>query len=168
MDLAVKEASGGSEQALSDQLAWLLSRASYALATELTAGLSSLGVSPRGHCVLSSALGGQYTQTELARMVGLDKTTMVVTVDELEAAGLAKRVPASHDRRARVIAVTKAGERKVREAEEIVGRIQDDVLAALPVRQREVLMEALRTLVRERLSEGVECSPSVRRREPRA
>jgi hypothetical protein len=31
-----------------------------------------------------------------------------------------------------------------------------------------VLMEALRTLVRERLSEGVECSPSVRRREPRA
>jgi MarR family transcriptional regulator for hemolysin len=168
MGLAVKEASGGSEQALSDQLAWLLSRASYALATELTAGLSSLGVSPRGHCVLSSALGGQYTQTELARMVGLDKTTMVVTVDELEATGLAKRVPASHDRRARVVAVTKAGERKVREAEEIVGRIQDDVLAALPVRQREVLMEALRTLVRERLSEGVECSPSVRRREPRA
>jgi MarR family transcriptional regulator for hemolysin len=168
MGLAVKEASGTSEQALSDQLAWLLSRASYALATELTAGLSSLGVSPRGHCVLSSALGGQYTQTELARMVGLDKTTMVVTLDELEAAGLAKRVPASHDRRARVVAVTKAGERKVREAEEIVSRIQDDVLATLPARQRDVLMEALRTLVRERLSEGVECSPSVRRREPRA
>jgi MarR family transcriptional regulator for hemolysin len=168
MGVAVKEAPGASEQALSDQLAWLLSRASYALATELTAGLSSLGVSPRGHCVLSTALGGQYTQTELARMVGLDKTTMVVTLDELEAAGLAKRVPASHDRRARVVAVTKAGERKVREAEEIVGRIQDDVLATLPARQREVLMEALRTLVRDRLSEGVECSPSVRRRQPRA
>jgi MarR family transcriptional regulator, transcriptional regulator for hemolysin len=168
MGLAVNEAPAAAEQPLCDQLAWLLSTASYALATELTAGLSSLGVSPRGHCVLSSALGGQYTQTELARMVGLDKTTMVVTLDELEAAGLAKRVPASHDRRARVVAVTKAGERKVREAEEIVGRIQDDVLATLPARQREVLMDALRTLVRERLSEGVECSPSVRRREPRA
>ena len=34
---------------------------------------------------------GAYTQTELARLIGLDKTTMVVTVDELEAAGLAKR-----------------------------------------------------------------------------
>jgi MarR family transcriptional regulator, transcriptional regulator for hemolysin len=168
MGQAVKEAPAAAEQPLCDQLAWLLSTASYALATELTAGLSSLGVSPRGHCVLSSALGGQYTQTELARMVGLDKTTMVVTLDELEAAGLAKRVPASHDRRARVVAVTTAGERKVREGEEIVGRIQDDVLATLPARQREVLMDALRTLVRERLSEGVECSPSVRRREPRA
>jgi MarR family transcriptional regulator, transcriptional regulator for hemolysin len=168
MGLAVKETPAASESPLSHQLAWLLSRASYALATELTAGLSSLGLSPRGHCVLSSALGGQFTQTELARMVGLDKTTMVVTLDELEAAGLAKRVPASHDRRARVVAVTKAGERKIREGEAIVRRIQDDVLATLPGRQRQVLMDALATLVRDRLSEGVECSPSVRRREPRA
>jgi MarR family transcriptional regulator, transcriptional regulator for hemolysin len=168
MDVAVKEAPAASGSPLSDQLAWLLSRASYTLATELTAGLSSLGISPRAHCVLSSAMGGQFTQTELARMVGLDKTTMVVTLDELEAAGLAKRVPASHDRRARVVAVTKAGERTVREAEEIVKRIQDDVLATLPARQRQVLMEALATLVRERLSESVECTPSVRRREPRA
>ena len=42
-------------------------------------------------------------------MVGLDKTTMVVTLDELEAAGLAERRPSPTDRRARVIAVTKAG-----------------------------------------------------------
>ena len=60
---------------------------------------------------------GEYTQTELARIVGLDKTTMVVTLDELEAAGLAERRPSATDRRARVVAVTKAGERKVRQAD---------------------------------------------------
>ena len=43
--------------------------------------------------MLSTARTGEFTQKELADMVGLDKTTMVVTVDALEAAGLAERVP---------------------------------------------------------------------------
>src|SRR5215207_1602639 len=168
MGVAVKEASSQSEQPLSGHLAWLLSRASYALTTELTAGLASVGVSPRGHCVLAAASTGESTQTELASSVGVDKTTMVVTLDELEAAGLVKRLPSSHDRRARIVAVTKAGERKVAEGKEVVKRMQEDVLTALPADQREVFMDALATLVRERLAEGVECTPSVRRREPRA
>jgi MarR family transcriptional regulator, transcriptional regulator for hemolysin len=168
MGVAMKEAGPQAEQPLSDHLAWLLSRASYALTTELTAGLASVGVSPRGHCVLSSASSGDFTQTELASAVGVDKTTMVVTLDELEAAGLVKRVPASHDRRARIVAVTKAGRRKIAEGREVVKRIQEDVLTTLPASQREVFMDALGVLVKERLSEGVECTPSVRRREPRA
>jgi MarR family transcriptional regulator for hemolysin len=167
MGLAVKEAPSKADQPLSDHLSWLLSRASYALATELTAALASLGVSPRGHCVLATAMTGEYTQTELAQAVGLDKTTMVVTLDELEAGGLAKRLPASHDRRARVVGVTKAGERKVVEGKRIVARIQEDVLGTLPEQDREVFVESLVHLVRERLAEGVECAPSVRRREPR-
>src|SRR5215211_3447477 len=112
---------------ISTDLCWLLSRASYILTTKLTAALEGLGVSPRAHCVLSAAMAGDHTQTELARTVGLDKTTMVVTLDELEAAGLAERRPSSADRRARVIAVTKAGERKVRDAEAIAERTTEDV-----------------------------------------
>src|SRR3954451_13682892 len=79
---------------LTDNLCWLLSRASYTLTTELTRAMEDLGLSPRAHAVLSAAVTGDHTQTELARMVGLDKTTMVVTMDELEAAGLAERRPA--------------------------------------------------------------------------
>jgi DNA-binding MarR family transcriptional regulator len=167
MGIATKAAPVESPEALSGNLAWLLSRASYALATELTAGLAELGLSPRAHCVLSTAMTGELTQTELAQAVGLDKTTMVVTIDELEAAGLAKRTASSRDRRARVIAVTKAGERKVAEGEEIVARIQANVLEALPVRQRDAFVAALNRLVCERLAEPVECHPPVRRRVPR-
>src|SRR5204862_2734062 len=79
-------------------LAWLLYRAHWALAAELTAALAPLGVSARGYHVLRAALSGERTQTELAEMVGLDKTTMVVTVDELERSGLAERHPAPEDR----------------------------------------------------------------------
>ena len=116
-DPAVAVAAG--PQPLCDNLCWLLSRASYTLTTELTAALEVLGISPRAHAVLAAAATGEHSQTQLARMVGLDKTTMVVTLDELEAAGLAERRPSPSDRRARVIAVTATGAAKLREAEEI-------------------------------------------------
>ena len=148
-------------------LCWLLSRASYILTTKLTAALEDLGVSPRAHCVLSAAMSGDHTQIELARMVGLDKTTMVVTLDELQAAGLAERRPSSTDRRARVITVTKAGGRKVREAQEIVERIREDVLAVLPAEDREVFLDSLTRLVSDSLSEPSACAQPVRRRAPR-
>jgi MarR family transcriptional regulator, transcriptional regulator for hemolysin len=161
------EESAERPQCFSSNLGWLLKQASYALSTELIAALAPVGVSPRGYHVLVAALTEEHTQTELAQLVGLDKTTMVVTIDELEEAGLAKRLPSSQDRRARVIAVTEAGERKVAEAREVIGRVQDEVLSTLPASEQAGLLDALNRLVSDRLSEPVECSPPVRRREPR-
>jgi MarR family transcriptional regulator, transcriptional regulator for hemolysin len=131
---------------LAADLGWLLSRASHVLKTELTAALEGLGVSPRAHHVLATAARGEYTQTELAAIVGLDKTTLVVTLDELEAAGLAERRPSATDRRARIVAVTAAGERKVRQAEEIAARLHADVLEALPAGERRALLDGLARL----------------------
>src|ERR687894_1892175 len=96
--------------------------------------LATVSVSPRAYCVLSTALQGEYTQTALAQAIGLDKTTMVVTIDALERAGLVERRTSSTDRRARVIAVTAAGRRKVGEGEALVAEVQADVLASLPAR----------------------------------
>jgi DNA-binding MarR family transcriptional regulator len=148
-------------------LAWLLYRAHWALAAELTAALEPLGVSARGYHVLHAALSGEHTQTELADMVGLDKTTMVVTLDELERAGLAERRLAPHDRRARIVAVTAAGERKVVEAEKVKERVQAEVMGELSAAEGEALIGALSTLVEGRLAEQVECTPPLRRRSPR-
>jgi MarR family transcriptional regulator for hemolysin len=155
------------ETVLSTNLCWLLSRASYTLTTELTAALEGLDVSPRAQHVLGTALEGEYTQTELANRVGLDKTTMVVTMDELERKGLAERHPSPADRRARVIVVTDAGARKVREAQKIIERVHADVLASLPEENRKVFLASLGTLCTERLSEPVECMQPVRRRASR-
>lgn len=152
---------------LANDLCWLLSRASHALGTELTAALERIDLSPRAFHVLVAAMREDHTQIELARMIGLDKTTMVVTLDELETAGLAERRPSTEDRRARVVAVTKAGERKAREAEAILDDVKADVLEALPAGERNAFVEALRHLVADRLSEPVECAHQVRRRAPR-
>ena len=147
MAIAARGTAVESPASLADNLFWLLSRASHTLNSELTAALADAGLSPRAHCVLSTALTGEYTQSALAQAVGLDKTTMVVTIDELEAAGLAERRPAAGDRRARVIAVTKAGARKVEEARRIMERVQAEVLESLPARERHALLGSLSRLI---------------------
>jgi DNA-binding MarR family transcriptional regulator len=149
---------------LASDLCWLLARVSHALTTEFTAALESKGISPRDHSVLATAMTGEHTQTELARMIGLDKTTMVVTLDELEAAGLAARKPSPGDRRVRVVAVTAAGRRKVRDAEAVMDRVKEDVLSALPARERDVFLRSLCSLACGRLAEPVACTQQVRRR----
>jgi len=143
-------------------LGLLLSRAAHGLKAELTAGLIELGISPRAHCVLSHALGGELTQSQLAGLCSLDKTTMVVTIDELERAGLAERRPSSTDRRARIIWVSPAGEQLVARGREVVARIYDDVLGALPEGEREAFVGAL-GLVAGRLADPPPCEKPVRR-----
>jgi MarR family transcriptional regulator, transcriptional regulator for hemolysin len=169
MGISVERTKGASDRpgCFSSDLVWLLKHTTHALSTELVCALAPLGVSPRGYHVLSAAVTGERTQTELAQLVGLDKTTMVVTIDELEAAGLVKRLPSPEDRRARIIAVTDAGEQKVVEGREIMDQVQAEVLATLPARERQGLLDALNRLISDRLAEPVECSPPVRRREPR-
>jgi DNA-binding MarR family transcriptional regulator len=144
-------------------LVLLLSQASHALTTELTAGLTALGITPRAHCVLSKAMAGELSQIQLAELCGLDKTTMVVTIDELEAAGLASRRPSPADRRARIISVTAAGAAKVAEAAAVVDRVYTDVLGALPAADRDVFVGALRALVDGRLASPMKCDRTVRR-----
>lgn len=155
-------------QCFAGNLAWLLYKAHWALAAELAAALAPLDVSARGYHVLRAAMSGEHTQTELADIVGLDKTTMVVTVDELEQAGLAERHPVPHDRRARSISVTPAGRRKVAQAEKVKERVQADVLSDLSPQDTSALIHALGRLVEGRLAEPVECDPPIRRRTPRA
>src|SRR5262245_4190572 len=144
-------------------LAFMLAHVSHVLTTELTAALAGLGITPRSNCVLCSALTGEHTQIKLAEMCELDKTTMVVTVDELEKAGLVERQTSATDRRARIIVVTDKGRTVSAEAQRVVARIHEDVLSALPEEQREGFMTGLTSLVQGRLANPVACERAPRR-----
>jgi MarR family transcriptional regulator, transcriptional regulator for hemolysin len=155
-------------QCFAGDLGWLLANANWALATEMTAALAPLGISGRAYHVLRAATTGEHTQKALAEMVGIDKTTMVVTVDELESSGLAERRPSPSDRRARVIAVTRAGRQKLAKADAITERVQAEVLGNLPASRRKALMDGLGTLLQGLMTDPSECAGAPRRREPRA
>jgi DNA-binding MarR family transcriptional regulator len=157
-------ATADDESPLAGNLSWLLAQASHVMVTEMTRAFEDMGVSPRGHCVLSTALHGEFTQKELADIVGLDKTTMVVTVDELERAGFAERRPSATDRRAHMIMVTPAGRAVVKSGEKVVFEIQESVLSSLPAGERKAFMGALERLVGGRLAEPATCQRAPRRR----
>ncbi len=144
-------------------LSYLLSHTSHVLTTQMTAAFAEIGITPRAYCLLFHALEAERTQIQLAELADLDKTTMVVTLDELEAAGLAKRRPSSTDRRARIVEVTKAGQRAVSDGTKIADRVHREVLEALPARQRDVLVNALSQLAESHLSTPVECDRPIRR-----
>lgn len=146
------------------ELTCMLSRASHAMTMELAAALDEVGVSQRTHSVLNAAMNGEHSQIELARIVGLDKTTMVVALDELEAAGLAERQQSKVDRRARIIVVTPAGKKLVKRGEAIAAEVREQVLSSLDEDEREVFMSALAKLVDGPLAEPAQCSRSIRRR----
>jgi MarR family transcriptional regulator for hemolysin len=125
----------------------LLNQSSYALAARLNPALAEVGITVRMYCVLDKAAEGEYTQGQIAEAAWLDKTTMVVTVDELERRGLAKRRPSPTDRRARVIAVTDEGRQVLDRGHAVVQDVYDEVLAGVPKAQRQTFAAVLAHLV---------------------
>ena len=127
-----------------ENLGWLLATVSHAFTTELTAALEAVSVTPRAHCVLATALQGEYTQTALAQAIGARQDDDGRD-DRRAGAGRAGRAAhVEHDRRARVIAVTEAGRRKVaRGRGDRRRRSRSDVLDSLPARSATALMAAL-------------------------
>jgi MarR family transcriptional regulator, transcriptional regulator for hemolysin len=144
-------------------LSFLLDHASHVLRTQMSAALAEIGLTARMHCVLVHALAEERTQIQLAEIGDMDKTTMVVTVDALEKAGLAERRPSSRDRRARIIAVTEEGARVAERSQEIVDSVHRDALAALPGDDRESLLRLLNRLVGEALATPAEVPGTARR-----
>jgi MarR family transcriptional regulator, transcriptional regulator for hemolysin len=144
-------------------LSFMLAHAAHVLATRMTAAFAEIGITPRDYCVLHHARSGELTQIELARVSDLDKTTMVVTLDELEEAGYAVRRPSRADRRARVVEVTEEGRRLVAAGHEIADRVHREVLDELSPASRGVFMDSLAGLVGGLLAEPVDCERPVRR-----
>ncbi|MEU9970411.1 MarR family winged helix-turn-helix transcriptional regulator [Streptomyces malaysiensis] len=136
-------------------LSFLLDHTSHVLRTQMSAALAEIGLTARMHCVLVHALEEERTQAQLAEIGDMDKTTMVVTVDALEKAGLAERRASTLDRRARIIAVTEEGARVAEQSQRIVDRVHREALASLPATQRATLLRAL-----TRLSEGHLATPA--------
>jgi DNA-binding MarR family transcriptional regulator len=149
-------------------LSFLLNQASYALAAQLGAALDQIGISVREYCVLWKADEQERSQTAIAELAGLDKTTMVVTLDALERAGYAERRVSSTDRRARVVAVTPAGRQVLHRGFGVVGEVIDRVLLDLDEVRRAALVDALEILTLGSLSTPSHTAPQRRRRVPSA
>ena len=107
--------------------------------------LGSVGLTPALFGLLN-VIGARpgTIQQELGSVMGIDRTTMVALIDQLEDAGLATRRPSAKDRRAREIAITPKGRRLLQRARRMISGVDDQVLAGLTAQEREDLLTLLR------------------------
>lgn len=93
------------------EITWLLHRAAQRMRNATGDQAEGHGIQLRDHIVLSALhQTPDLTQIELGRALGLDKTTLMSQLDGLEHRGLVVRRPDPRDRRARIPAITPAGE----------------------------------------------------------
>lgn len=144
-------------------LSFLLDHTSHVLRTRMAAALAEIGLTARMHCVLVHALEEERTQAQLAAIGDMDKTTMVVTVDALEKAGLAQRQPSAADRRARIIAVTDEGRAVAERSQAIVDGVHRAALDSLPPGEQETLVRALTRLAEGHLDTATDALSAARR-----
>jgi len=124
------------------QLFFRLWRASHA---QTAAALQSIGLTPPLFAVLNYLRSRESAiQQQIGSAMGIDPSTMVSLVDQLERAGLAKRRPHPHDRRAREVLITPKGRRTLKRARELAEKVEDDVLQGLSPSEHHQLVTLLR------------------------
>ena len=124
------------------QLFFRLWRASH---TQTAAALQSIGLTPALLAVLNYLRAREGAiQQQIGTAMGIDPSTMVSLVDQLERAGLAKRRPHPHDRRAREVLITPKGRRTLKRARELAEEVEGDVLQGLSPAERHQLVTLLR------------------------
>lgn len=133
---------------LHGDLHWVFARLKQALATAEAAAVREHRMTLWGYTVLMAvAEAPTRSQLALAQAVSVDKSKLVLILDELEAAGLVRRRPDPTDRRARIVEATGRGRRVLDAARADIEAVEGQLLADLDPPARDALRATLRQLV---------------------
>ena len=135
-------------EALMRNTGFLISRLGMVAQKRFSERIALVGLTPRGWGALNVLdKEGVITQHALCTCTGMDPSSMVATIDELEDKGLVERRRDPKDRRAHALHVTADGRKTLSDGRKLARRAQDDLLAPLDSTEREQLHELLLRLV---------------------
>jgi MarR family transcriptional regulator, lower aerobic nicotinate degradation pathway regulator len=109
--------------------------------------LSPLGLSVQLCGVLNRLAAGPISQHELGDQLGIDRTTMVELIDDLEKQGAVERRRNPTDRRAYLLSLTSRGRTLQKKAARAFDGVTDEVFAALRPAERKALADMLRRVI---------------------
>ena len=150
--------------ALGQSTGFLLGRAAAIARADFRSRLEAHGLNAKHYTVLTHvAECGARSQSAIGAVLGLDRTTMVQLIDELEQRGAVQRGLDARNRRAWLILITPAGRQLLRRLARAAGASDRAVQAALTgaeVAQLQILLA--------RIIEGGLAPPGARSIEPSA
>ncbi|WP_430499738.1 MarR family winged helix-turn-helix transcriptional regulator [Micromonospora trifolii] len=135
-----------SSETLSSATGYLLMKLANLASVWMEEVLLPLRLRGRDLRVLAFVQDGELSQRDLCQQTGLDRTTMVAVIDELERNGYVRRERSLSDRRKQVISVTTDGRAVLSEALTAMRRTEDDFLAPLGEDERHQLHRQLSLL----------------------
>ncbi len=109
--------------------------------------LSPLGLSVQLCGVLNRLAVGPISQHDLGDQLGIDRTTMVELIDDLEKQGAVARRRNPEDRRQYALGLTPQGRALQKKAAKAFDDVTDEVFAALKPAERKALGEMLRRVI---------------------
>jgi DNA-binding MarR family transcriptional regulator len=134
----------GLHAALARHTGFLIHRLGMVARKRFATRMESMGLSVRMWGVLNVLdAEGALTQHALGRCVGIDPSSMVSTIDELEEAGLVERRRHPSDRRAHAMHLTPKGREALVRGRTLARGAQEELLAPLSATERKQLHEML-------------------------
>jgi DNA-binding MarR family transcriptional regulator len=133
---------------LAARLGPLLGRAHDAHHRMVSEALAALGLAPKavGALIVLDA-EGPLPQQRVAERQGIDRTTMVAVMDQLERLGAVERRRDERDRRAYAVHITRRGRRLLKQATDVIRAAEEEFLAPLAQTEQRRLRAALRKVV---------------------
>lgn len=132
-----------------DSVGFLLSKSADIVEADFATSLHPYHLTPREYGVLASiAEQGAQSQQQLGTRLGIDRTTMVTIIDDLEGREVVLRVRDRTDRRRYEIVLTEAGRQLItKDLPPVHRRAHDTFLAPLTDDERRLMLDMLRRLI---------------------
>jgi DNA-binding MarR family transcriptional regulator len=147
----------GAHRALIKHTGFLLARMGHVASKQFGLRLDQLGLTTRMWGALNVLdAEGAITQQKLGKCTGIDPSSMVSTIDDLEAGGLVERRQHPSDRRAHALHITELGRTTLKQGRELARRAQEDLLAPLSAEERKQLHDLLVRLAMANQPPGIE------------
>lgn len=130
------------------RLGYLLKLAQLRFGERVRTALAPLGIGTREWAALICLDDRRpLSQIELGERSGIDRTTLVAVLDQLQDSGLVQRHPDRDDRRRNVIQITAAGRDLRARAAAVVDECERQFLAPLKTAEAHQLKNALQTVI---------------------
>ncbi|HEY1506772.1 MAG TPA: MarR family transcriptional regulator [Stellaceae bacterium] len=132
---------------LPDLLGYHLRRAQSAVFQDFAVSMNGANVTPGQFGVLALiAANAGLSQTRLAEILGIDRSTLVAVIDRLERHGLVERAARPNDRRSHALHLSHQGQSRFEILARLVKKHEMRIARQLSVREREMLIKLLQRI----------------------